>query len=152
MTSTGSTSSTASPTLLQKIEADVQAFVQKVVSEVEILIADAQEALENVANLAPTVAADVTNAANFIESIPGLGTNPDVQAAVTAVNLADAGLQAFAKSYTQATTGGSVTVTQATQAVLAGYQAVKSAQSAAASATAAATGAVAANTAQPSGT
>jgi hypothetical protein len=142
VTSTGSTTTTAAPTLIQEIETSVEAFIQKVVSEVEILIADAQEALEWVANLAPTVAADVTSAANFIESIPGVGSNPDVMAAVAAVNVANAGLQAFASSYETATTGGSVTVSQATNAVLAGYQAVKSAQSAAASAKAAVTGAV----------
>lgn len=129
-----------------QIEADVQAFVTKVITtvetDVEALIADAQTALENVAQLAPQVASEITTAANFVESIPGVGTNPDVLAAVAAVNVANAGLQAFAQSYTQATTGGSVTVSQATQAVLAGYQAVKSAQSAAASASAAVAGAV----------
>ena len=129
-------------TTLAQIEADIQAFIQKAVSEVEVIVADAIQALSNVAQMAPTIAADITNAANFIESIPGVGSNPDVQAAVTAVNIADAGLQAFAKTYEQSTTaGGSVTVTQATQAVISGYQAVKSAQAAAASATAVVTGA-----------
>jgi hypothetical protein len=116
-------------TLFQQIEADVQAFITKVVNEVEILISDAESALSNVAALAPTIAADVTSAATFIEGIPVVGQNPDVMAAVTAVQVADAGLQAFAKQYQAATApGGSITVSQATAAVVAGYQAVKAAQ------------------------
>lgn len=116
-------------TLFQQIEADVQAFITKVVNEVEILISDAESALSNVAALAPTIAADVTSAASFIEGIPVVGQNPDVMAAVTAVQVADAGLQAFAKQYQAATApGGSITVSQATAAVVAGYQAVKAAQ------------------------
>jgi len=85
--------------------------------------------LSNVAAMAPTIAADVTSAATFIEGIPVVGQNPDVMAAVTAVQVADAGLQAFAKQYQAATApGGSITVSQATAAVVAGYQAVKAAQ------------------------
>lgn len=123
-------------TWFQTVEADIQAFITKVVNEVEILIADAESALSNVAALVPTIAADVTAAASFIEGIPVVGQNPDVMAAVTAVQLADAGLQAFAKQYQAATApGGSITVTQATQAVVAGYQAVKQAQTATATLT-----------------
>ena len=123
-------------TLFQTIEADIQAFITKVVNEVEILISDAETALETVAQMAPTIAADITSAATFIEGIPVIGQNPDVMAAVTAVQLADTGLQACAKQYQAATApGGSITVTQATQAVVAGYQAVKSAQAAAATLT-----------------
>ena len=135
--STTTPATTPAPlSLFQTIEADVQSFVTKVVNEVEILIADAESALENVAQLAPTIAADITSAATFIEGIPVVGQNPDVMAAVTAVQAADAGLQAFAKQYQAATApGGSITVTQATQAVVAGYQAVKAAQAASATLT-----------------
>lgn len=136
---TTTTTTPATPvalTTFQQIEADVQAFITKVVNEIEILIADAESALENVAALAPTIAADVTSAATFIEGIPVVGQNPDVMAAVTAVQVADAGLQAFAAQYNAATApGGSITVTQATQAVVAGYQAVKAAQAASATLT-----------------
>ena len=129
-TTTPTTPTPAAPlTLFQQIEADVQAFITKVVNEVEILISDAESALSNVAAMAPTIAADVTSAATFIEGIPVVGQNPDVMAAVTAVQVADAGLQAFAKQYQAATApGGSITVSQATAAVVAGYQAVKAAQ------------------------
>jgi hypothetical protein len=125
---TTTTTPVAAPVALtefQQIEADVMAFITKVVNEVEILIGDAETALSNVAAMAPTIAADVTAAATFIEGIPVVGQNPDVMAAVTAVQLADTGLQAFAKSYEAATApGGSITVTQATQAVVAGVQAI----------------------------
>ena len=128
--------SSAAPTLFQTIEADVQAFITKVVNEVEILVSDAESALENVAAMAPTIAADVTAAASFIEGIPVVGQNPDVMAAVTAVQLANTGLQAFAKQYQAATApGGSITVSQATAAVVAGYQAIKQSQVAAATLT-----------------
>jgi hypothetical protein len=128
-TTTTPASAPVALTLFQQIEADVQAFITKVVNEVEILISDAESALSNVAALAPTIAADVTSAATFIEGIPVVGQNPDVMAAVTAVQVADAGLQAFAKQYQAATApGGSITVSQATAAVVAGYQAVKAAQ------------------------
>jgi len=128
-TTTTPASAPVALTTFQQIEADVQAFITKVVNEIEILISDAESALENVAALAPTIAADVTSAATFIEGIPVVGQNPDVMAAVTAVQVADAGLQAFAKQYQAATApGGSITVSQATAAVVAGYQAVKAAQ------------------------
>ena len=136
MSTTTTTPAAPALTEFQTIEADIQAFVTKVITEAEVLIEDAVTALGNVAALAPTIAADVTSAANFIEGIPGVGTNPAVMAAVAAVNVANTGLQAFAATYEQATAaGGSVTLTQATQAVVAGYQAVKSAQSAAAALT-----------------
>jgi hypothetical protein len=136
-TTTPTTPAPAAPlTLFQQIEADVQAFITKVVNEVEILISDAESALSNVAAMAPTIAADVTSAATFIEGIPVVGQNPDVMAAVSAVQVADAGLQAFAKQYQAATApGGSITVSQATAAVVAGYQAVKAAQAATATLT-----------------
>lgn len=136
MSTTTTTPAPTTLTLFQTIENDIQAFITKVVNEVEILIEDAETALSNVAALAPTIAADVTSAATFIEGIPVVGQNPEVMAAVTAVQLADTGLQAFAAQYNAATApGGSITVTQATQAVVAGYQAVKQAQAAAATLT-----------------
>src|ERR1700691_6183977 len=136
-TTTPTTPTPAAPlTLFQQIAADVQAFITKVVNEVEILISDAETALSNVAAMAPTIAADVTSAATFIEGVPVVGQNPDVMAAVTAVQVADAGLQAFAKQYQAATApGGSITVSQAIAAVVAGYQAVKAAQAATATLT-----------------
>ena len=127
-----STTTTTATTLteFQKIETDVMAFVTKVVNEDEILVEDAVQALENVAALVPQASTWIESAIAFIEGIPIVGQNPTVLALVGTVDLATKGLDAFAATMAQAqAAGGSVTVTQATQAVVAGVQAYNTAKS-----------------------
>lgn len=117
------------------VETDVLAFITKVENDVAVVVKDAEAALSWLAAEAPTVAADVAQVATFIEGIPVVGANPTVLAAVTAANVAVQGLNAFAAAYTKSTaTGGSITLTQASQAVVAGYQGLKNAQAAVAAA------------------
>lgn len=108
----------------QIIENDVIGFVTKVVNEVEVLVEEAVQALENVAALMPQASTWIQQAIAFIEGIPVIGQNPDVLALVGTVDLATKGLDAFAAAMAKAQApGGSVTVTQATQAVVSGIQA-----------------------------
>ncbi len=116
-------------TELQIIEGKVMAFVTNVINEGEVLIEDAIQGLEDVAALVPQASAWIEDAATFIEGIPIVGQNPTVLATIAAVDLADKGLDAFAATLNQAqTAGSSVTVTQATQAIVAGAQAYSAAK------------------------
>jgi hypothetical protein len=122
--STTTTTPPATLTEFQQIEADVMGFITKVVNEVEVLVEDAITALENVAAMMPQASAWIESAITFIEGIPVVGQNPEVLALVGTVDLATKGLDAFASAMAKAQApGGSITVTQATQAVVAGVQA-----------------------------
>lgn len=128
-----STTTPAAPaqTELQIIEGKVTAFITKVVNEVELLVSECIQGLEDVAALVPQASAWIESAATFIEGIPVVGQNPTVLATIAAVDVADKGLDAFAATLTQAqTAGSSVTVTQATQAIVAGAQAYNAAKAA----------------------
>ena len=127
-----STTTTApAQTEFQIIWADVMGFITKVVNEAEILIEDCVTGLENVAKLMPQADAWIEEIASFIEGIPVVGQNPEVLATIAAVDLADKGLDAFAATLTAAqAAGGSVTVTQATQAIVTGVQAYNTAKAA----------------------
>jgi hypothetical protein len=129
MSTTTTTPAAPAQTELQIIEGKVSAFVTNVINEVEILVADAIQGLEDVAALVPQASAWIESAASFIEGIPVVGQNPTVLATIAAVDLADKGLDAFAATLNQAqTAGSSVTVTQATQAIVSGYQAYNAAK------------------------
>lgn len=129
-TATATTATTATPTIWQ----DILSFISKVENAVEIGIADAEAALSKVASLAPAIAADIEALAAFVEGTPILAGNPDVQAAVAEANVAMQGLNAFATSYTQATSDGSITLSQAINAVVSGAQSASAAQTAVAAA------------------
>ena len=134
--STTTTTPAAPLNEFQVIEADVMAFVTKVVNEVEVLTGECVTALENVAALVPQASTWIEDAIAFVEGIPVVGQNPAVLATVAAVDLATKGLDAFAATMTQAqSAGGSVTVTQASAAVIAGVTAYNTAKAAAANMT-----------------
>jgi hypothetical protein len=126
--------------IFQKIEAEVMSFITAVENDVEIIIADAEKALSNVAAMVPSIAADIEGVATFVEGIPGVGQQPAVQEAVAAANIAMTGLNAFASAWNKSTTGGKVTVSQASQAVVAGFQAAQLAKAATANLSATVTG------------
>lgn len=119
-------------TFFEGAEAKVEAFVQKVVAEGEFLLGEIESALTNVSSLMPEAAKAVEEASAFVESLPGVGQDPDVMAVVAGANVAVQGLNAFASTWNQATAkGSSVTATAAKQAVLAGYQGYNTALAAA---------------------
>lgn len=123
------------------VEQDVLNFIQKAEQGFQIAVTDCENVLQWVAQQTPAIAADLQMVTSFVGAVPAVAGNPEVLAAVTAANLAVQGLNAFAQSYNQATAGGGITVTQATQAIVSGYQAVKSAQAATASVASTAVGA-----------
>jgi hypothetical protein len=126
---TVSTTPPATLTEFQQIEADISAVVTKIINGAELLAEEAVTALENLAALSPQASTWIEGAASFIESIPGVGQEPAVLATVAAVDLATKGLDTFAATMAQAqAAGGSVTVTQATQAIVAGVQAYNTAK------------------------
>ena len=131
MSTTTTTPAAPAQTELQIIEGKVSAIITKIVNEVELLVSEAIQGLEDVAALVPQASAWIEDAATFIEGIPVVGQNPEVLATIAAVDLADKGLDAFAATLTKAqTAGSSVTVTQATQAIVSGVQAYNAAKAA----------------------
>lgn len=131
MSTTTVTPPAPAQTELQIIEAKVSAVVTKIINEEELLVSEAIQGLEHVAALVPQASAWIEDAATFIEGIPVVGQNPTVLATITAVDAADKGLDLFAATLNQAqTAGNSVTVTQASQAIVQGVQAYNAAKSA----------------------
>jgi hypothetical protein len=131
MSTTTTTPAAPAQTELQIIEGKINAVITKIVNEVELLVDEAIQGLEAVAASIPQASAWIEDAAAFIEGLPIVGQNPAVLATIATVDAATAGLDAFAKVLNTAQTAGqSVTVTQATQAIVQGAQAYNAAKSA----------------------
>jgi hypothetical protein len=112
-------------------EADVKAFIQKVVREGEALISEVEAGLSHVASLLPTVTTDVQAATSFVEGLGAISGHPEVVAAAEALNVAVQGVNLFAQGFAQATApGSSITSSQGTQAIMAGYQGLQATKSA----------------------
>jgi len=113
---------------ITETEADVVAIVTDIKAGVAVVENDLVAAEHWIASNAPAIAADIQQVLGLVEAV-GVGSNPEVAAAVVAANLAVNALNAFAAA--------SNTGATPTQAVVAGYVAVKQAQSAVSSAMAA---------------
>jgi|ERR1700735_285589 len=111
----------ATTNIFQNIEAAIEAFIQKAVSDVEVVIADIEHALSNVAAVLPNATAAIQSAESFVSGLPIIGQNPTVQASIAAMNVGMGVLNGFAQTWTQATTGGGITATAATQAINQAY-------------------------------
>lgn len=126
---------------ISETEADVVAVVAAIKADASVIESDLIAAEHWIASNAPAIAADIAQVLSLVEQV-GVGTNPEVAAAVVAANLAVNALNAFAAS---SNSGASPT-----QAVVAGYVAVKQAQASVSSAMAAT--AAAPTTAAPTAT
>jgi hypothetical protein len=121
------------------VEADVHNFLLKIETGVQTAEADAQKALQWVAQKTPDIVAGLQALESFVVAVPGMAVNPSVMAGVAAANLAVAGLNAFAKIET----APNATIVDQAKAVVAGYQAVNNARVAMATANNVAVGATA---------
>lgn len=126
---------------ITETEADVVAVVAAIKADAAVVASDLTAAEHWIASNTPAIAADIQQVLSLVEAV-GVGSNPEVAAAVVAANLAVAALNSFANA---SNAGASPT-----QAVVAGYVAVKQAQSAVSSAMAAT--AAAPTTAAPAAT
>jgi hypothetical protein len=113
---------------ISETETDVLALISEIKQGFTVLESDLNAALTWIANNAPTIASDVEEVLSIVTTI-GIGTNPEVAAAVTAANVAVSALNAFANAKNSGATN--------TASVLTGYTAVQQAQAAVASAKAA---------------
>lgn len=110
-----------STNIFQAIETAIETFIQKAVAEGEILVADAEGAISNVAALMPNATIAIQSAESFVEGLPIIGQNPTVLASVAAMNVGMGVLNAFAATWTKATTGGGITLSVAKQAITDAY-------------------------------
>jgi hypothetical protein len=107
-------------------ETAVKAFIQKVVMEGEALISDVKSGLGHVAALMPAIAADTAAATSFVEGLGAVAGHPEVVAAAAALNDAVAGVNIFAQAYATATApGSSITASEGSQAIMAGFQGIQ---------------------------
>jgi len=113
---------------ITETETDVVKVVAAIKADAAVVASDLTTAEHWIASNAPAIAADIEEVLSLVQVV-GVGSNPEVAAAVVAANLAVGALNAFAKA--------SNTGATPTQAVVAGYVAVKQAQSAVSSAMAA---------------
>lgn len=113
---------------ISETEADVVKVITAIKADAVVVEADIVAAQHWIASNAPAIATDIQQVLSLVEVV-GVGTNPEVAAAVTAANLAVGALNAFAAA---SNSGGTPA-----QSVVAGYVAVKQAQSAVSSAMAA---------------
>jgi hypothetical protein len=113
---------------ISETEADVLVVIADIKQGIVVLESDINAALTWIANNAPAIASDIQEVLGIVETI-GVGTNPEVAAAVTAANAAVSALNAFANAKNSGATN--------TASVLAGYTAVQQAQAAVATAKAA---------------
>lgn len=113
----------------QTTEQDVINVIALIAKEAPVIEADIQKALKWIANETPTIASDLQTTTALVTAV-GATSNPQIAAAITAANIAVAGLNAFADNYNK---GSASTV-----AVIDGYIALKQASAAASSAAAAA--------------
>lgn len=114
---------------LTETEADVQAIITNIKSDVAVVESDIDAALHWIASNETPISNAIIQVVNLIEAF-GVAGNPEVAAGVAAANLAVQGLNAFAG----AVSSGQNDV----QSVITGYAAVKQAQAQIAAATAAA--------------
>ena len=113
---------------ISETENDVLAVIADIKQGIAVAEADINSALTWIANNAPAISSDIQEVLSIVTTI-GIGTDPEVAAAVTAANAAVTALNAFAA----AKNSGANNAT----AVLTGYTAVQQAQAAVASAKAA---------------
>lgn len=106
------------------VEQDVTNFIKKVELGIQNIEADAEKALQWIAGKAPGIAEGIQALEGFVVAVPGVAANPEVAAAITAANVAVAGLNAFAQTYNKA----NASVADQAKAVVAGYQAVNNAR------------------------
>lgn len=126
---------------ISETEADVVAVITAIKADAAVVQSDLVAAEHWIASNTPAIAAEIQQVLSLVEAV-GVGSNPEVAAAVVAANLAVTALNSFANA---SNTGASPA-----QAVVAGYVAVKQAQSAVSSAMAAT--AAAPTTAAPAAT
>ena len=119
---------TALQSFITETEADVVKVVGALKADIAIAEGDIVAAQHWIASNAPAIANDIQQVLSLVEMV-GLGSNPEIGAAVTAANVAVQALNAFASASNTGATPG--------QAVVAGYVAVKQAQAAVSSAMAA---------------
>jgi hypothetical protein len=108
--------------IVQKAEADVEAFIQKVVQGAEHVLGEIEIALGQSSVLVSQGAAVVSEIAPFVEGLGAAAGHPEVVAGVEAANVAMQGLNAFMQTFKKATTGGGVTASEAKGAIVGAYQ------------------------------
>ena len=113
---------------ISETETDVLAVIADIKQGIAVAESDINSSLTWIANNAPAISSDIQEVLNIVTTI-GIGTDPEVAAAVTAANVAVTALNAFAAAKNSGANN--------TAAVLTGYTAVQQAQAAVASAKAA---------------
>ena len=97
------------------VEADVVKVIQKVEMDVQTADKELKAAFGWVANQLPKLAVDAQLVAQFVASVPVVGTNPEVLAAVSASNVAIQGLNLIVQNLSQNKLTGPALQTAVTQ-------------------------------------
>lgn len=122
------------------LEADVQKIYAALAKGEAVAIADLEKGLAFINNAAPGAVAALGAASSFVEMLgPAVPQGAAVDVALKSAQALVTGLQAYAAQYQQATQGGGLTVTQATQAILSGYNVLTQTKAAVSAVVAAAT-------------
>ena len=106
-------------------EADVVALIAKMKTDEKIAEADANAAINWIANEVPTIVAGLQVALGLAQAV-GVVTAPELAAAAAAVDA----LQALASAHRASVTAGDASITTDAKSVIAGYVAYTQAQAA----------------------